>query len=496
MPDGRDLALTLESGAPIVVVETWDEPGFLEMLVRLGVEKPRARYRPLFRWTCTDGLQRLDLALEAQQTNSGAREVLRHIRAVTVPGIYVLLDFHPWLSDPEHVRLLKDIALQARDRRQSLLLVSHALRLPSELERLAAHFTVALPGREQRARIVQRIADEWATDTGRRVAVDPEAFELLVDNLAGLSVSDTERLARNAIVVDGAIARSDLPAVTAAKHRLLNRDGLLSFEYDTARFAEIGGLRRLRHWLEARREPFLSPCPDGQLDPPRGVMLVGVQGCGKSLAAKATAGIYGVPLLRLDFGAIHDKYQGESERRLREALSTAEVMAPCVLWLDEIEKGLATGSGDSSGTSRRVLGTFLTWLAEREASVMCVATANDISALPPELVRKGRFDELFFVDLPSADVRRDILSIHLDKRGLDPARLDLERLAAAAEGYSGAELEQLVVAALYTARALDQQVGPGHILAELRRTRPLSIIMGERIEALRAWARDRTVPAD
>jgi SpoVK/Ycf46/Vps4 family AAA+-type ATPase len=224
-------------------------------------------------------------------------------------------------------------------------------------------------------------------------------------------------------------------------------------------------------------------------------MLLGVQGCGKSLAAKAAANVLGVPLLRLDFGSLYNKYHGETERNLREALSTAEVLSPCVLWVDEIEKGVATQDSDS-GTSKRVLGSLLTWMAERTATVLMVATANDIDALPPELIRKGRFDEIFFVDLPSDRQRWQVFAIHLKKRSLDPAVFDAKALVAASVGFSGAEIEQSVVAALYAAHALEQAPATGHILNELGRTRPLSVVMAERVEELRQWALPRTVPAD
>lgn len=223
-------------------------------------------------------------------------------------------------------------------------------------------------------------------------------------------------------------------------------------------------------------------------------MLLGVQGCGKSVAARAAAGIFGVPLLRLDFAALHDKYLGESERNLRETLATAEVMTPCVLWVDEIEKGVATGDGDS-GTSRRVLGTFLTWLAEKKSRVFVVATANDISALPPELIRKGRFDEIFFVDLPSAAVRTEILEIHARKRGVTLTHPQLAQLALACEGFSGAEIEQAVVSALYGAHAGGTALTADHVMHEIRATRPLSVVMAEKIAELREWASERTVAA-
>jgi len=278
-----------------------------------------------------------------------------------------------------------------------------------------------------------------------------------------------------------------------AKYSLLNRSGVLSFEHDTAKFADLGGMEKLKEWLRQRQPAFDGTAP--QLDSPKGLLLLGVQGCGKSVAARAAAGIYGVPLLRLDFAALHNKYQGESERNLRETLATADVMAPCVLWIDEIEKGIATGDGDS-GTSRRVLGTFLTWLAEKKTRVFVIATANDISALPPELIRKGRFDEIFFVDLPKAGVRAEILRIHASKRSLALSDDHIEKLASACEGFSGAEIEQAVVSALYAAHAGKATVSASHVLHELRSTRPLSVVMAEKTMQLREWAAQRTVAAD
>jgi SpoVK/Ycf46/Vps4 family AAA+-type ATPase len=295
--------------------------------------------------------------------------------------------------------------------------------------------------------------------------------------------------------MDGAITHSDLPDVMKAKYELLNKGGVLQFEYDTAKFGDVGGLSRLKYWLGQRRAAFRGDADARHLDPPKGLLLIGVQGCGKSLAAKATAGAFGVPLLRLDLGAVYDKYHGETERKLRESLRTADVMAPCVLWLDEIEKGIA-GRGGETGTTQRVLGTLLTWMAEKKTLVFVVATANDVSALPPELVRKGRFDEIFFVDLPNADVREAILSIHLANRRNDPADFDLRALAAASDGFSGAEIEQAIVSALYAAHARKQPLTTSLIGDEMQQTRPLSVLMAERVEALRTWASGRTVACD
>ncbi|MEJ2137883.1 MAG: AAA family ATPase [Gammaproteobacteria bacterium] len=495
MRDQQDLGLILESRVPLILAETSDESRFLLFLTGIVIGAATHSYRPLFRWSVTDGLQRLDIQMEPQPTNADPEQVLRHIRAVEKPGIYVLLDFHPYLQDPVNVRLLKDIALKAADAQQCLVLVSHELELPSELRPFAARFEIKLPNQEEREEIIRSVVAEWSDANSGTAKVDSEALSLLVRNLSGLTRSDTERLARNAICNDGAINRADIPEALRAKYAILNRDGVLSYEYETAGFSDIGGLSRLKNWLQQRKRVFEQGAQTVALDPPRGLLLLGVQGCGKSLAAKATAGILGVPLLRLDIGSLYNKYHGETERNLRESLRQAEAMEPCVLWLDEIEKGLATGSGDD-GLSRRVLGTFLTWLAEKKAAVFVVATANDISRLPPELVRKGRFDEVFFVDLPKPSVRMDILEIHLRQRSLDPARFDLVSLVEASEGFSGAEIEQGIVACLYAAHAMQRQPDTAQLLAEYRRSRPLSVLMAEQLKELRGWAAARTVSAD
>jgi SpoVK/Ycf46/Vps4 family AAA+-type ATPase len=495
MNNRRDLELVLNSGMPIVVIETGDESRVLELLVEIAAASPAKTYRPLFRWTITDGLQRLDLALEPQRHNSEPADVLRHIRAVQAPGIYALLDFHPFLNDPIHVRLLKDVALAAADRKISLLLISHAVTLPPELKGFSARFDLDVPDADQtRATVEGLIAQYREEHPTRSVKVDPKALDLLIRNLKGLTLADTRRLAHTAIYLDGAITDEDIPDIMQAKYELLNRDGILSFEHDTAGFADVAGFRRLKLWLHRRKAAFADRSTNG-LDSPRGILLVGVQGCGKSLAAKSAAGLFGVPLLRLDFGALYNKYHGETEKNLRTALATADTMSPCVLWIDELEKGLATGAEDS-GTSRRVLGTFLTWMSERRSEVFIVATSNDITALPAELVRKGRFDEIFFVDLPNAAARAEILRIHLTARGQTAASFDVAELAAATSGHSGAELEQGVVSALYTAHAASQPLATEHLLAEFSRTRPLSIVMAEPVAALRQWAQMRTVPAD
>lgn len=496
MDSNHDLELILRSRTPIVVIESQDETRMLELLQAIAMRRVSEAYSPLFRWTITDGLQRIDISLEPQTINSQPTDVLKHIRAVNKPGIYVLLDFHPFLDDPIHIRLIKDICINSHNLDRRIVLLSHKVTLPLELEGFCARFSMALPTVAARKKILQSAIDDFGRENpGRSVDVDEKALRLLIQNLSGLNYADTERLAGNAVSMDGAITKSDLPQVMQAKYELLNRGGALHFEYDTAKFSDVGGLSRLKSWLTQRKPAFRGDADAVHLDNPKGILLLGIQGCGKSLAAKATAAIFGVPLLRLDFATIYDKYHGETERKLRESLQTADVMSPCVLWIDEIEKGIA-GRGGETGTTQRVLGSFLTWMSERQSSVFVVATANDISTLPPELVRKGRFDEIFFVDLPSAEIRASILAIHLSARDQPLSNFDVSGLAAAMEGFSGAEVEQAVVAALYAAHAQKHPLSNEDIRREIDQTRPLSVVMHERISDMRRWAAGRTVPCD
>ncbi|MCK4710154.1 MAG: AAA family ATPase, partial [Gammaproteobacteria bacterium] len=298
-----------------------------------------------------------------------------------------------------------------------------------------------------------------------------------------------------AIVDDGAITESDLPEVMQAKYKLLNQDDVLSFEFETSSFSDLAGMKKLKKWLMQREKVFHGEVDMPGLHSPKGILLLGVQGCGKSVAAKAVAGVWKVPLLRLDFGRLYNKYVGETERNMREALKTAEVMSPCVLWIDEIEKGISVTDNDD-GTSQRILGTMLTWMAENTKPVFLVATSNNIEQLPPELIRKGRMDEVFFVDLPTEQVREDIFHIHADKRKLDKSKLDMKKLAQSTTGFSGAEIEQLVVSAIYAAHANESVVRMDDLLHEIKETKPLSILMAEKIEALRQWSKDRTVAVD
>jgi len=493
MSDIKDLELILKSHVPIILMETKEERRALDMFKRLFDE---GFYQPLFAWSVTEGLYRLDIQSEPQRTNAQPKDVLRHIKATTLSGIYILMDFHPYLDEPSIVRLIREIAQQHDKQRRTLVLISPSINLPEEIKHHVVRFEIRMPDRKQIKTLLLDEVERWELSNRRVVKGDKQAVDLLMDHLTGLSYADAGRIIRNVIYDDGAITHDDIKEVMEAKYRLLGGDGVLSYEGDTAHFADIAGLEHMKRWLEQRRKIFVTGSAPKGLDTPRGVLLLGVQGAGKSLAAKAVAGAWGVPLLRLDFATLYNKYYGETERNLRKALKTAQAMSPCVLWIDEIEKGLATDQGSDGGPSKRILGTLLTWMAERKESVFMVATSNDIESLPPELMRKGRFDEIFFVDLPEAPVRKQIFSIHLKKRDQDPKVFDLIRLTQQSEGFSGAEIEQAIVAALYGAYALDESLNTAMILEELSVTRPLSVVMAEQVASLRLWAKDRTVPAN
>lgn len=495
MSDLQDLVALIRADTALIVIETPDEPRAVE-LFRQSLTHV---WRALHRWSITEGLRRIDLDREdPSETPPDASTTLAAIRNADQRGIYLLLDFHPYLGYASTQRQLREI-LQRRDcLPHTVVLVGHKVELPAELEAKATRFRPRLPDANALLKIVREEAAAYQREHGgKRVEADEDTVRRIVRNLQGLDATDARRIARHLIFDDGVLGPGDLPALAKLKFELLNKSGHLHFEYDTAQFADVAGARRLKRWVEQRRRVFVDGDAPPGLDPPKGVLLLGVQGCGKSLLAKAVAGGFGVPLVRLDFGTLYAKYHGETEANLRAALASTEQLAPCVLWIDEIEKGLASSGADGDGgVSRRVLGYLLTWMAERKSKVFLVATANQVQELPAELLRKGRFDEIFFVDLPDAEARTQVFDLHLRRRVLDPAGFDLPALAHAAEGFSGAEIEQAIVSALYAAHAQGAPVDDALLHDELRGTRPLSVVMREQVAALRAWARERTVPAD
>jgi hypothetical protein len=491
MHDLHELERLVRAGTAIIAVDTVDIARSEEVYAALG----RKSDRPTWRYSLASGLARSGMPTSVLGPGRAPHEVLAHILSIKVPAVWWLLDLVPQLADPMITSQLRELALRHRETPHTLILVGAGATIPPALRTVGARLELSLPTHAELVDMVHEEAMLWGREKGHPVRQDESAVAALTRQLAGLTHGDARRLIRVAVRDDGVLDDRDLPAVVDAKHRLLDTGGALSLELDVARLDDVAGLDRLKRWLAERASGFTAARPLPGLDPPKGVLLLGVQGAGKSLAARAVAGAWRVPLLRLDFAALYDKYIGETERKLREALKTAAVMAPCVLWIDEIEKGLASG-GEDSGPGKRVLGSLLTWMAERRERVFLVATANDIQALPPELMRKGRFDEIFFVDLPGQAAREAIVRIHARKRGLDPATLDAAAIATASAGFSGAEIEQALIAALYAAHARGEPLATAHMLGSIASTRPLSVVMAERIDALRAWAAERTVSAD
>ena len=490
MNEHHDLAALIRADTPLLAVETHEE---LEVIAAFQRALPQG-LRPLYAWSITTGLKRLDMDAEPKLMSSG--EVLDAIRQTRQKSVFLLLDFSPFLRYVVSLRHLREIIIRQGVAAHTIALVGTALELPKELGALAVRFNLTLPNEAELDKIVREEAVAFSREhSGRRVQIHAQALKAVVRNLKGLATSDARRIAQRIIATDGMITDADLPAVAKAKFELLNRAGVLSFEYESIALNDVAGLRRLKKWIEQRRSVFLGEPTRVPLDPPKGILLLGVQGTGKSLAAKAVAGGFQVPLLRLDMASIYNKYHGETERNLRESLANAEVMAPCVLWIDEIEKAFSSSDSDE-GVSRRILGYFLTWMAERKSKIFLVATANAIEHLPPELLRKGRFDEIFFVDLPVEDVRVELFRLHMARRSIAAEGFDLTALAAACDGFSGAEIEQAVVSALYAAHGDNAHLNQRHVLEELATTRPLSVVMSEKLARLRAWAAERTVPAD
>jgi SpoVK/Ycf46/Vps4 family AAA+-type ATPase len=490
MPELHDIEIALRSSLPILIIETLEEKRLLQQFVRIGLK----RHQAVFDWSDSEGLRcaETDRSRPIMNTQS-AEEVLRHIKATSVEGIYLLLDMHPYVSDPLLIRLIKDIAQDFDVVARKLVFVSHHFDIPLEVRHLSQRMHISLPDVRSLKRLILEEARYYETRKSVRMRGSPGTIDHLARNLLGVTASEARRLIRHAIENDGALTEDDLEIVARAKYELINKNNIVSFEYDAASFADLAGFGKLKNWIDLRSRYLHSSRPG--IDRPKGVLLTGIQGSGKSLAARAIAGHTQLPLLRLDFSSLYDKYIGETEKNLRHALEIANTMAPCVLWMDELEKGIA-GDDQDGGVARRVLGSLLTWMADNDRGVFIVATSNDIKKLPPELIRKGRLDEIFFVDLPGSEARKAIIIVHLKRRELEPEQFDLDLLARASEGFSGAEIEQAVVSAIYSADANEQQVNTELVIQEIDRTRPMSVVMAESIAQLRAWANDRTLLVD
>lgn len=490
----EQLMLLIQSGHPIIAIETLEEERATN-LVRKAAEKLG---HPLFEWSITTGMERTvpDFAETGVQRGNAAVALDYILDNKGEREIYLIKDLGPHCKEPMIQRQLRDIDSR---KKVHVILMNHS-GLPETVHRLAVPVQLALPDAAELEQIVRdtyrRILRESFSE--RTATITRKDMEQLVQILRGLTAVEATRVVSLAINADEVFSADALPRILEAKRNLLRSTGCLETINANVSPDEIGGLANLKGWLARRRGGLTSKGRAFGLDPPRGMLLLGVQGCGKSLCARVVASDWNMQLLRMDPGLLYQKYIGESENRLREALAQAESMAPAVLWIDEIEKAFASASSDSAdgGLSQRMFGTLLTWMQDHRSPLFMVATANNIAALPPELMRKGRFDEVFFVDLPVQAVRQQILAIHLKRRKRDPDQFKLAEVAAATDGFSGAELEQAVVAAMYAAFSAGTELTNEHLLEEANRTRPLSVVMAEKVRDLRRWAANRCVPAD
>ncbi len=488
----RTLEILITSRTPFIAIETLEEDRVEQALERVA----QRLNIPLFVWTMTRGLRRAG-ALEPLYDTKEPLKALRNLSDLPNAGIYLMKDLYRSLGDAAVVRTLQDLARAFSHDRRAIVLTAPRVELPSELATLASLVKLELPTEEDLRALAQEVFGTLSRQHRLGPPPDPDILDKIASALRGLTLFEAERALTRAVLDDLTLGPRDIEVIAQMKKEILSRDRVLDCVPQKEGLDDVGGLRGLKAWLEKRRDALTPEAKKFGVEAPRGIFLLGVQGCGKSLAAKAVAKTWSLPLLRLEPGRLFDKFIGESEKNLDRALATAERMAPCVLMIDEIEKGFASvvSSDSDGGLSRRILGRLLGWMQEREAPVFMVATCNQITALPPELMRKGRFDEIFFIDLPGLDERRQIFAIHLTRRHRDPKSFDLDTLAAAAEGFSGAEVEQAVVAALYTAFARRAELTTEHILEEIKATRPLSLTRAEEIDALREWAKGRTVPA-
>lgn len=486
----------LHARHPLVRIVTSEEGE----AVRLAKDAARGARRTALIWTVISGLRMSELksGQNIPDTEHPAGALVALTQRFEPEQIAVFLDLSPHLNDARTLRALREAVAHFREINSTLIMIDHDEHTAEYVSAIATRFELSLPDEAEIEQIVRATLKRLNREKPIKIDITNRDLSLIVRNLQGLTRRHIEQITMDTVATDRKLDEDDINAALAQKRRVFHRGGVLDYVEAPVDLDDIGGLRTLKDWLKRRERAFSDDAKAYGLAPPRGVLLLGVQGAGKSLSAKAIATAWQRPLLRLDPGVLYDRYVGESESRLRSALRQAEAMAPIVLWIDEIEKGFASAASHSTdgGLSQRMFGTLLTWMQEHAAPVFLVATANNIEALPPELLRKGRFDEIFFVDLPDAAVRRLIFSIHLRKRKQDPAKFDLDELARVSEGYSGAEIEQAVISALHGAFHDEAALDTPRVAKAIESSPPLSVTMREKIAELRRWARDRCVPAD
>ncbi len=488
----REIELLIKSHYAIIVVETVEEARVETLLAhvadRLGLN--------FFRWQPGKGLHRpgSENFVYGTQRLAGA---LAHIDATQSPGLFHVQGAADLLGNTAVRAGLTTVARKLSECESAVVLTGMQMELPAGAEAQAASLALPPPDREE---FKQLLLDVYR-DVSKRMSVATHLhrsdLERLLDSLKGLTRMEAEKVLTKALVEDGMLTADDIQKVFEAKKAIVQREGLLQYTPAEEAMTDVADLAALKDWLAKRKAMMGNPdkAEAYGLSFPKGILLLGIPGTGKSLCSKAVATEWQLPLLRLDPAGLYNKYIGETESNFRRATAVAEKVAPVVLWIDEIEKAFTQGQEDG-GVSTRVLGHFLSWMQERKGDVFVVATANDVTKLPPEFLRKGRFDEIFFVDLPDAATRAEIFRIHLDRRHARLEDFDLDALAEATPGFSGAEIEQVVLSALHAAFAEGGEVTMRHLVAEASRTRPLSKTRAEYVQWLRDWARDRVTRAN
>jgi ATPase family associated with various cellular activities (AAA) len=498
------LQTLLLSFHPVIVIETVEEER-VQALLKAATQDLRMQ---MFDWSVAQGLARsqaenrwVDECAPAGSQKPAALEsttdplqMLKTIRDLEQKGIFWLKDFAKHLKEPDVVRQFREVTQSFSQSRSALILSGCNLELPPEIAHDVVYFDLALPERDELQQVVSEVTRSLIAKNRIQVQIQPQDLPTLVQALSGMTLKQARQVVAYAALEDGKLALDDVQRILERKAQVIREGGVIEYLPVSNNPCELGGFAGLKQWLDRAKVGFTPQARELNLHPPKGILVVGIQGCGKSLAVKAIAQNWQLPLLKLDAGRLYDKYVGESERNFRQAVKLAESMAPAVLWIDEIEKSFGSTDSDADGgLTRRLFGFFLTWMQEKSQDVFVVATANDISKIPPELLRKGRFDEIFFVDLPDAVERGTILKIHLAQHKQSPSDFDLPSLITATEGYSGAEIEQAVITALYAALYLGKPLDTALVLESIQSTIPLSVSRREDVAALRSLARDRFV---
>ena len=488
----QEIKLHIQARYPLIYLVSWEEDRVIAEIEKIAVADDQRKM--VYAWTETAGLRNIALD-RTEGVKTDPLQMLNHVIESKEKALYLLLDFHPFLKDHQVIRRVRDAAKALKKSHKTLIFISSRLVLPEELSKEIVVFDFDLPslaelGAALDASIEQAQADQRIN--GARLKKSQR--ERLLKASQGLTLDEMQSVLNKAFVAHQKLGEATIPLMLAEKKQIIRKSEVLEYYAPEETFAEIGGVAYLKRWLTQRDQAFTEDARQFGLPVPKGLLLVGVQGCGKSLTAKAVAAQWQLPLLRFDLGKVFSGLVGSSEENIRKAIKLAESIAPCILWIDEIEKGLsgfASSNVSDAGTAARVFGTFITWLQEKTRPVFVIATANDISQLPPELLRKGRFDEIFFVDLPGAAERQEILRIHLTKRQRAPKQFDLALLQNYAEGFSGAEIEQAIIAALYDAFEHGRPLTTADLIKSLQETVPLSRTMAEQIAALREWSQTR-----